>query len=177
MSAPEESTEPRSAIGRYALKENDQFLVADARGDVTGASEGLFRDDTRVLSRYLLHIGGVAPSLLRAGVSHDNVFFRVHVTNRPLPELGGKVTPEGVHPHRARPSPLGRSPLRADHADQLRRGQGPRTVALHVRRGFRRYLRGARASTAQRGRVLAPEIGDDVLLLRYEGLDRVLRPA
>jgi len=175
MSAPEESTEPRSAIGRYALKENDQFLVADARGDVTGASEGLFRDDTRVLSRYLLHIGGVAPSLLRAGVSHDNVFFRVHVTNRPLPELGGKVTPEGViHIERARllwdgrlyeritltnygseevPAPL-RFTFGADFAD------------IFEVRGLRR---------AKRGRVLAPEIGDDMLLLRYEGLDRVLR--
>ena len=93
VSSAEAGTEPRSAIGLYALKENDQFLVADARGDITGTSEGLFRDDTRVLSRYTLHIGGAAPSLLRAGVSDDNVFFRAHVTNRPLPELGGKVTP------------------------------------------------------------------------------------
>jgi glycogen debranching enzyme len=175
MSAPEESTEPRSAIGLYALKDNDQFLVTDARGDITGNGEGLFRDDTRVLSRYTLHIGGAAPSLLRSGLSDDNVFFRVHVTNRPLPQLGGPATPEGViHIERARllwdgrlyeritltnygaakvPAPL-RFTFGADFAD------------IFEVRGHRR---------PRRGHLLAPEIGDDAVLLQYEGLDRVLR--
>ena len=96
ISASESSAESRSTSGRYALKDNDQFLVADAFGDLTAASDGLFRDDTRVLSRFALTVGSHAPSLLRSGVSEDNVYFRAHATNRPLPELGGSVTPQGV---------------------------------------------------------------------------------
>ena len=36
---------------RYALKYNEEFLVADALGDITGDGDGLFHDDTRLLSR------------------------------------------------------------------------------------------------------------------------------
>ena len=95
--------EPRGPIGLYALKHDDTFLVADALGDVSGEGDGLFRDDTRVLSRWQLGIGGISPSLLGAAVSRDNVFFRANVSNRPLPPLGDAATPQGViHLERAR---------------------------------------------------------------------------
>jgi len=83
-------------MGRFALKENEQFLVADEFGDISGPADGLFCRDTRLLSRLSLTIGGRPPSLLQSGVSHDNVYFRAHLTNLPLPELGGAKTPEGV---------------------------------------------------------------------------------
>src|SRR5262245_13074416 len=83
-------------MGRYALKYNEQFLVADELGHVTGEGDGLFYNDTRLLSRFDLTVGGEPPSLLSSGLSQDNVYFRAHVTNRPLPELGGHRTPEGV---------------------------------------------------------------------------------
>src|SRR6186713_1062649 len=86
----------RGAIGAYSLKHDGTFLVADALGDVNGGSDGLFRDDTRVMSRFIMTVGGALPALLTSGVSHDNVFFRANVTNRPLPQLGGQSTPEGV---------------------------------------------------------------------------------
>ena len=87
----------------YALKEADSYLVADAYGDVLGEGDGLFRNDTRLLSRWRLSIGGGVPSLLSAGVGHDNVFFTSHLTNRPLPPLGGRSLPEGViHIQRSR---------------------------------------------------------------------------
>ena len=88
---------------RYALKYDEEFLVADALGDITGDGDGLFHNDTRLLSRFSLSVGGAAPSLLSSGVSQDNVFFRANVTNRPLPQLGGSTTPEGViHVERTR---------------------------------------------------------------------------
>src|SRR5437660_182636 len=97
------SAEPRGPIGLFALKHDDTFLVADALGDVTGEGDGLFRDDTRVLSRWQLSIGGRPPSLLGAAISRDNVFFRANLTNRPLPPLGDSATPHGViHLERAR---------------------------------------------------------------------------
>jgi glycogen debranching enzyme len=95
---------PRGSGNHFALKEGDTFLVNDAFGDISGSSDGLFRDDTRVLSLLRLTLGGQAPSLLGASVSEDNVLFVAHLTNRPLPPPGdGRSIPEGViHIERAR---------------------------------------------------------------------------
>jgi glycogen debranching enzyme len=169
------TVEPRGPIGFFALKHDDTFLVANALGDILGEGDGLFRDDTRVLSCWQLTIGGVPPSLLGAAVSGDNVLFRANVTNRPLPQLGGRGTPRGViHLDRARllwqerfyerliftnyepqelTAPLGLR-FAADFAD------------IFEVRGMTRKVR---------GRVLEPRITSRSVLLRYEGLDRVLR--
>jgi glycogen debranching enzyme len=44
--------------------EGNNFLVADARGDVSGGSEGLYYNDTRYLSRWRLLLNGEQPQLL-----------------------------------------------------------------------------------------------------------------
>jgi glycogen debranching enzyme len=79
-----------------ALKEGDTFLVADAWGDLRGGADGLFEQDTRLLSRFIMTVGGARPSRLSFGVSRDNVFFTAHSTNRPLPPMGKRSTPGGV---------------------------------------------------------------------------------
>lgn len=79
-----------------ALKAGDCFLVADGWGDLREGAEGLFDNDTRILSRFLLRAGQGRPSRLSSGVSQDNVFFTCHATNRPLPPMGGKSAPAGV---------------------------------------------------------------------------------
>ena len=66
-----------------ALKEGDAFLVADGWGDMKGGADGLFTDDTRYLSRFVMTAGLARPSKLSSGVSQDNVFFSCHSTNRP----------------------------------------------------------------------------------------------
>ena len=75
-------------ISYFSLKLDHMFVVADAVGDVLGRSDGLFKDDTRILSRFEITIGGVPPALLSSGLSSDNVFFRANLANRPLPQLG-----------------------------------------------------------------------------------------
>ena len=95
---PAES-EAREADGLgqlLSLKDGDTFLVADAYGDIRGGADGLFDDDTRLLSRFRLLVGGRAPSRLSSGVSSDNVVFTFHGANRPLPAMGGRATPPGV---------------------------------------------------------------------------------
>ncbi|MFP5296513.1 MAG: glycogen debranching N-terminal domain-containing protein [Alphaproteobacteria bacterium] len=79
-----------------ALKSGDCFLVADGWGDLREGAEGLFDNDTRILSRLVLRVGQARPSRLSSGVSQDNVFFTCHATNRPLPPMGGKSAPAGV---------------------------------------------------------------------------------
>ena len=91
-----ETTEPRVPHRLYALKDGDTFLVADAYGDVTGVADGLFHNDTRLLSTFALRIGSERASLLSAAISRDSVFFTAHLTNKPLPLLGGRAVPQGV---------------------------------------------------------------------------------
>ena len=37
---------------RFTLKDGNTFLLADALGDIQGSDDGLFTNDTRVLSRF-----------------------------------------------------------------------------------------------------------------------------
>src|SRR4051794_11703783 len=90
------SGEPRVPLRLFALKYADTFIVADANGSVLGEGDGMFREDTRVLSRWTLTLGGKKPALLSAAVSQDNILFVSHLTNRPLPPLGGLSLPQGV---------------------------------------------------------------------------------
>jgi glycogen debranching enzyme len=88
--------EPRVPYRLYALKDRDTFLVADAFGDVLGLGDGLFHNDTRILSRLQLFLGSHPPSLLSAAIGTDNVFFTSHSANQRLPFPGGPVAPPGV---------------------------------------------------------------------------------
>jgi glycogen debranching enzyme len=90
------TAEVRAPQNLYALKDKDTFIVADQFGDIAGQGDGLFHNDTRILSHYRLTLGGHAPSLLSAAVAHDNVFFTCNATNQALPYPGGPMGPPGV---------------------------------------------------------------------------------
>ncbi len=79
-----------------SIKDGDTFLVADAWGDVLGGADGLFSNDTRVLSRFRLLIGEKRPSKLSFGLSRDNADFTFNGANLALPPVGGRATPRGV---------------------------------------------------------------------------------
>jgi len=91
-----ETGEARSPNQLYALKDRDTFMVCDAFGDVTGEGDGLFHNDTRILSRFRLKLGSAKPSLLSAAIGQDNVFFSSHGANQALPFPGGPVGPPGI---------------------------------------------------------------------------------
>jgi hypothetical protein len=79
------------------------FLVGDASGDIHGNGDGLFHDDTRILSRLRLSIAGRPLVLLGGAVGQDNVLFTANLTNRPLAPIGGPSAPEGIiHVERTR---------------------------------------------------------------------------
>jgi glycogen debranching enzyme len=176
MPPTDEKSEPRTAIGLFALKNNEEFLVADALGDINGSGDGLFRRDTRVLSRFHFKIGDSAPSLLNSGVSEDNVFFRANVTNRPLPQLGGRVTPQGViHIERARFLWEGRL-----HERLTLTNYGGQKVPVPLRFDFAAdfadifEVRGFH-QRAKRGHTLPVQVDSHAATLAYEGLDGVRR--
>jgi glycogen debranching enzyme len=96
MSLADEPGERRGLLPRFTLKDGNTFLLADALGDIQGSDDGLFLNDTRMLSRFELGVADRRPSLLGAAVSQDNTVFTAHLTNRPLPALGERSIPKGV---------------------------------------------------------------------------------
>jgi glycogen debranching enzyme len=175
MSSDIQLAERRGLLPRFTLKDGNTFLLADALGDIQDSDDGLFTNDTRVLSRYELQIGGHAPSLLGADINQDNTLFTAHLTNEPLPALSEHSIPRGViHIERVRCisdgcvyerlrltnfSDVGASlPLNvvfnADFADIFE-------VKGHVR--------------PQHGEHLPPHIGERSVDLVYRGRDSVVR--
>lgn len=60
---------------RTVLKENDIYLVADAQYRISGSEAGVYRRDTRFLSRYLWTLDGDAPQPL---LQHERYPFWLH---------------------------------------------------------------------------------------------------
>lgn len=92
----DEPGERRGLLPRFTLKDANTFLLGDALGDIQGSDDGLFSNDTRMLSRFELAVAGRRPSLLGAAISQDNTLFTAHLTNLPLPALGERAIPQGV---------------------------------------------------------------------------------
>lgn len=159
----------------YVLKDGDSFLVADAFGDVQGTDDGLFRNDTRVLSRLQLRLAGQPASLLSAAVSQDNVYFTAHLSNRPLPPLGHDSTPQGViHIERKRFLWQGRLYERlslVNYSDQ----PTPIPLSLEFAADFCDMFEVRGQTRAQRGEHHPSELGERHVTLRYAGLDDQLR--
>jgi glycogen debranching enzyme len=169
------SGEPRVPFRLFALKHGDTFIVADANGNVVGQGDGMFREDTRVLSYLMLTLGGQAPALLSAGVSQDNILFTSHLTNRPLPPLGGQSTPEGVI-HVERQHLLFNGCLYA-RITLTNFGPLEARVPLEIQfaADFRDMFEVRGMSRRARGEVLVPELGPNSVCLGYRGLDGVVR--
>jgi len=175
MSQTGQSGPRRGLLPRFTLKDGDTFLLADALGDIHDADDGLFTNDTRMLSRFELSIADSPASLLGAAVSEDHASFFVHLTNRPLPALGELVIPQGViHLERRRWL------LKARLYERLTMTNfGDQRTELPLRLAFaadfvdifevRGHVRPAR------GQLLQPLVGEQSVRLAYRGLDDVVR--
>lgn len=173
---PQDSEAP--ALDRLlALKDGDTFLVADPWGDLSGGADGLFDRDTRLLSRLNLLVGGQRPSRLGSAVSHDNVFFTCHGTNRPLPPVGGRSAPAGViHVERRRflwDQRLYECVRLTNHemSDLIV------PVAVEYDADFRDIFEVRGTPRAGRGRTAPPILDGRRVQFAYEGLDGVSRHA
>lgn len=167
--------EPRIPQRLYALKDRDTFIVADSHGDIAGAADGLFHDDTRILSRWELTLGDKAPTLLSGAISQDNVYFTSHGLNRAIPVPSGPMAPPGVvHLERKRFLWCERLYERISLTNY---STEPITLPLVLKFAADFHdmfeVRGARRRA--RGRVFAPEITDRAVRFGYEGLDGVTR--
>ena len=159
----------------YVLKHGDMFMVADAIGNVSDPSEGLFFNDTRILSHFRLSIGGRALSLLGAAVGQDDVTFQANLTNKPLPPIGGMPTPEGIiHIERTRILWEARLYERVRITNYGRQANRL-TMRLDLDADFRDMFEVRGISRKTRGTIGAPVITGYGVVFRYLGLDDVTR--
>lgn len=170
-----DETAPREPHRLFALKHGDCFAVADAYGDIRGIGDGFFRDDTRVLSEFRLTLGGRSTSLLGASLSQDNVLFTTNLTNLPIESAGGRDIPQGgIHIERVRLIWQDRlferitlSNYSQEHSTVL--------LSLQFAADFRDMFEVRGSARTKRGVTHAAETGDNSVLLRYEGLDKLVR--
>jgi glycogen debranching enzyme len=170
-----EIEEPRAPHRLYALKDRDTFIVSDSLGDVLGGADGLFHDDTRILSRWELLLGTQPPTLLSGAISQDNVFFTSHGLNRAIPAPGGPAGPPGVL-HLERTRFLWEEQLYERVRLVNYSGTTITTpLSFEVDADFRDMfeVRGARRRAC--GLRHPTELGDDFVRYRYTGLDEVER--
>ncbi len=169
--SPEVASDPR----QFVLKNGDMFMVGDAVGNVTGASEGLFFNDTRMLSHFRLCVGGRALSLLGAAVGQDNVTFHSNLTNKPLPPIGGTPTPEGIiHVERARILWQERLYERLRITNYGRKAT-QMMLRLDLAADFRDMFEVRGIARKARGTMQDPLITDHSVEFRYLGLDATAR--
>lgn len=158
-----------------ALKYGDTFVVLDSRGDIGGASGGLFHRDTRHLSRLELRVNDRPPLLLGSNLRDDNSAFFVDLTNPDLMD-GQRIVMEKDRVHILRTIFLWR-----DTAYQRLgvRNYGDQAIDLRLAIYFESdfadlfEVRGARRD--RRGTATARLHGDDRVLLIYNGLDDKVR--
>jgi glycogen debranching enzyme len=170
-----EIEEPRVPQRLYALKDRDTFLVADSHGDIVGAADGLFHDDTRILSRWELTLGDRAPTLLSGAISQDNVYFTSHGINRTIPAPAGPATPPGVV-HIERKRFLWDERL-YERVRLTNYNMETMEVPLLFRFGadFRDMFEVRGAIRRRRGTLFPPEVKAHSVCFRYAGLDDVGR--
>ncbi|WP_323121306.1 amylo-alpha-1,6-glucosidase [Burkholderia alba] len=172
---PEPDAQKPVRGSQYVLKSGDAFAVSDALGDIGGYDDGLFVDDMRVLSQWRLTFGGRAPSLLSGATSADNASFTAHLTNRPLPPLGGHETPEGVI-HIERMRVLADNVL-YDALTLTNYGTSDAEVPLSISFGadFKDMFEVRGTTRERRGTIAPPCVEAGAVRLSYTGLDRVER--
>jgi glycogen debranching enzyme len=147
------------------LKEGGTFLVADARGDITGAhGSGLYEHDTRYLSRFVLTIDGHRPV--------------AHATTRPGPavvstraDIASRRTgtsPFVVHRSAVVDEALHVTVMLRNPAPAMRRVRVTLTMAADFRDMF--AVRGFYAGK-RRGTALTPVMHERSVRFQYETLD------
>ena len=170
-----DETAPREPHRLFALKQGDCFSVADAYGDIRGAGDGFFRDDTRVLSEFRLTVGGRQTSLLGASLSQDNVLFTSNLTNLPMQSVGGRDIPQGaIHIERVRLLWQDRLFERITLSNYSQEHSAIR-ISLHFAADFRDMFEVRGSTRPKRGTAHAAEIDATSVLLRYDGLDGLAR--
>ncbi len=135
----------------------------------------MFCDDTRILSRLRLLVGGKRPSRLSFALSPDNAVFTFNGANLALPPVGGRATPRGViHLERKRCLNGGRLFERV-RLTNFGLDEVMLPVAFEYSSDFRDMFEVRGMRRAARGKVTAPRLTGRGAVFAYVGLDGACR--
>ncbi|HEY6633756.1 MAG TPA: amylo-alpha-1,6-glucosidase [Rhizobiaceae bacterium] len=163
---------PREPQRQFALKHEDCFIVADAHGDIRGVGDGLFINDTRVLSFFRLIVTGQQPSLLGASLSQDNILFTANLSNRGRAVEG---LPHGViHIERSRFLWQERLYERVTVTNYWGRSLKV-PLRFEFAADFRDMFEVRGSTRSRRGQSREAEADERAVRFRYEGLDGLAR--
>lgn len=159
------------------LKLDDTFGVFDRFGDVEPLAQshlGLYRGDTRYLSRLRLRLENERPLLLDSTVSRDNAVFRVDMMNLDIRRGDELVIPHGTV-HLLRTKAMGTASC-LERVIFHNYSLEPVEFVFSVEFGadFADIFEIRGLERASRGAARTPEAGDRELRFVYEGLDGTL---
>lgn len=160
------------------LLEGSTFAIFDRYGDIqrVGAGQqGIFRDDTRYLSRFELRIGGERPMLLSSAVRQDNLLLAVDLTNPDLTLPSGQSLAKGtLHIHRAKYLCNG---CCSEEITFHNYGEAAIRMGLTIsyEADFADIFEVRGQKRAKRGTLLPADIRAAAVSLSYRGLDNVIR--
>ena len=160
------------------LKDGESFAVFDEHGDVTPGGlgeQGLYHLGTRHLSRLSVGLFGRRPLLLGSSVREQNDLLAIDLTNADVPAReGGPIRRELLHVYRA-------VTLVEGQCRQVLRFSNyaafdlviPVTVLFDADFADVFEVRGM--TRARRGHLVPPKWSGNSVLMRYVGLDQVVR--
>ena len=162
----------------HVLKCDDTFGVFDRFGDIHPhgrGHQGIYHDGTRFLSRMEMVLCGRPPLLLGSATKADGSELVVDGANAELAQAGGpSIAANLLHVRRSVLVAAG-----AFHQQFLVRShaQGPSDVEVALRFGadFRDVFEVRGTTRPRRGELLATEVGDAGVVIRYRGLDGAVR--
>ncbi|HEX2194272.1 MAG TPA: amylo-alpha-1,6-glucosidase [Candidatus Limnocylindria bacterium] len=174
------ATSERDASPEGVLKHGHSFAVFDRHGDVrpSGPGEdGIYHRGTRHLSGLLLTLAGRRPLLLGSTANRDNTRLAIDLTNT---DVGGGrgVEPRIPHStiHLSRTKALWEGTC---HERIVVRSFAARPVrialALDFAADFADVFEVRGMQRPQRGRFMTPAVSERGVVLRYQGLDGVVR--
>src|SRR5579884_3501836 len=163
---------------RRVLKNANAFAVFDPLGHAQAngpAAEGLFFEDTRYLSRFVVTIDGRQPRLLSSIVTEENTLLAVDLSNPDLMEDGRLRLPGGTV-HLLNSMVLGKVALFVS-LEMHNFGMYPARfgLAVDVDSDFVDIFEVRGTPRARRGEMLPAQQHPDGSVLSYRGLDGVTR--
>ena len=170
------ATGERDAAREAVLKQGDSFAIFDDHGDIRPqglGEDGIYHRGTRHLSGLLLTIAGRRPLLLGSTAKRDNSRLAVDLTNTDLD--GGRRIPHSTI-HVSRVKALWEGTV---HERLVLRSFAERPIKVELELAFEAdfadvfEVRGM--ERARRGRTLSPSRSERGVVLRYQGLDGVVR--
>ncbi len=160
------------------LKYGRTFFVFDRMGDVqsTGMGEqGLFFEDTRHLSDFVVTLWGTRPLLLSSTVDTKNFLFTGDLANLDVSRGDQVVIPRGTL-HILRSRFLWKNACH-EELEIVNHGLSPLVVPFQIafNADFADIFEVRGMHRQRRGKALPAEVGEHSVLLSYEGLDGALR--